>query len=64
MIIEDKEAVKNVIKKAATAGANDISESTMKTAILQGEATMVQDAVVELSQEVTNQSQNETLVTR
>ena len=60
LIIEDKEAVKNVIKKAATAGANDIAESTMKTAILQGEATMVQDAVVELSQEVTNQSQNET----
>ena len=60
LIIEDKEAVKNVIKKAATAGANDIAESTMKIAILQGEATMVQDAVVELSQEVTNQSQNET----
>ena len=60
LIVEDKEAVKNVIKKAAKAGANDIAESTMKTAILQGEATMVQEAVVELSQEVTNQSQNET----
>ena len=60
LIVEDKEAVKNIIKKAAKAGANDIAESTMKTAILQGEATMVQEAVVELSQEVTNQSQNET----
>ena len=60
LIVEDKEAVKNVIKKASKAGANDISESTMKTAILQGEAVMVKDAVVELSQEVTNQSQNET----
>ena len=60
LIVEDKEAVKNVIKKAVKAGTNDIAESTMKTAILQGEATMVQEAVVELSQEVTNQSQNET----
>ena len=31
----------------------------MKTAMLQGEAAMVQETVVELSQEVTNQSQNE-----
>jgi hypothetical protein len=58
LIIEDKEAVKNVIKKAAKAGANDIAESTMKTAILQGETTMVQEAVIELTQETTNQNNN------
>ena len=60
LIIEDKEAVKNVVKKAAKAGANDIAESTMKTAILQGETTMVQEAVIELTQETTNQNNNET----
>ena len=58
LIVEDKEAVKNVIKKAAKAGANDIAESTMKTAILQGEATMVQEAVVELIQNETTSLQN------
>jgi urease accessory protein UreF len=58
LIIEDKEVVKNVIKKAAKAGANDIAESTMKTAILQGETTMVQEAVIELTQETTNQNNN------
>ena len=58
LIIEDKEAVKNVVKKAAKAGANDIAESTMKTAILQGETTMVQEAVIELTQETTNQNNN------
>ena len=58
LTIEDKEAVKNVIKKAAKAGANDIAESTMKTAILQGETTMVQEAVIELTQETTNQNNN------
>ena len=60
LIIEDKEAVKNVIKKAAKAGANDIAESTMKTAILQGKTTMVQEAVIELTQETTNQNNNAT----
>ena len=58
LIIEDKGAVKNVVKKAAKAGANDIAESTMKTAILQGETTMVQEAVIELTQETTNQNNN------
>ena len=58
LIIEDKEAVKNVIKKAATSGTNDIAESTMKIAILQGETAMVQEAVIELTQETTNQNNN------
>ena len=39
--------MKNVIKKAAKAGANDIAENTIKTAILQGENAMVQEAVVD-----------------
>jgi hypothetical protein len=58
LIIEDKEAVKSVIKKAAKSGTNDIAESTMKIAILQGETAMVQEAVIELTQETTNQNNN------
>lgn len=58
LIIEDKEAVKSVIKKAAKSGTNDIAESTMKIAILQGETATVQEAVIELTQETTNQNNN------
>jgi len=58
LIIEDKEALKSVIKKAAKSGTNDIAESTMKIAILQGETAMVQEAVIELTQETTNQNNN------
>ena len=58
LIIEDKEAVKSVIKKAAKSSTNDIAESTMKIAILQGETAMVQEAVIELTQETTNQNNN------
>ena len=58
LIIEDKEAVKSVVKKAAKSGTNDIAESTMKIAILQGETAMVQEAVIELTQETTNQNNN------
>ena len=58
LIIEDKEAVKSVIKKAAKSGTNDIAESTMKIAILQGETAMVQEAIIELTQETTNQNNN------
>ena len=58
LIIEDKEAVKSVIKKAAKSGTNDIAESTMKIGILQGETAMVQEAVIELTQETTNQNNN------
>ena len=58
LIIEDKEALKSVIKKATKSGTNDIAESTMKIAILQGETAMVQEAVIELTQETTNQNNN------
>ena len=59
LLKEDKDSVKNVIKKAAKSGANDIAEKAIKTAILQGESAMVQEAVLEITQETINENSNE-----
>jgi len=64
LLKEDKDSVKNVIKKAATAGANDIAEKIIKTAILQGESAMVQETAIEIAEEtlIENNNDNQNIV--
>ena len=54
LLKEDREEVKNVLKKSANSENSDLSEKIMKTAILNGEVSLVQEAIVELAQEKAN----------
>ena len=50
LLVEDKEALKNVLKKSAISNSSDLSEKIMKTAILNGEQNLVKEAVIEIAQ--------------
>ena len=54
LLKEDREEVKNVLKKSANSENSDLSEKIMKTAILNGEVSLVQESIVELAQEKAN----------
>jgi len=54
LLKEDPEEVKNVLKKSANSENSDLSEKIMKTAILNGEVSLVQESIVELAQEKAN----------
>ena len=51
LLVEDKEAVKNTLKKSANLNSSDITEKIMKTAILNGEQNLVKESLVEIAQE-------------